>query len=1006
VNISKRQQLFQSPTKEFQGKPFWSWNGKLEEKELLRQIDIIKEMGFGGYFMHSRTGLETEYLGKDWFELIDKCAAYGDAKGMESWLYDEDRWPSGSAGGLVTEEEMYRAMFIEMNRKTAAEFQELNWTSEVVAAFACTLEGGFFRTKRRLVEKDRLFENEEALLFTLTYAECNDNYNGYTYVDTMNKEAIERYIAITHEQYKEKNGEKFGKEITGIFTDEPHRGPCFTEFSGGKSNRVPYTPGLFDVFEKQFGYSLKERLPELFLREEGKELSKETRDYYELCQELFLQNYAIPIQKWCRENNLLLTGHVLHEDNLSSQVTMQGSLMRYYEHMDYPGIDLLGEYNNCYWVVKQVISVARQLNREWVLSELYGCTGWQMNFESYKNIGDWQALFGINLRCPHLSWYTMKGEAKRDYPASILHQSPWYQDYHYLEDYYSRIHVALHAGQPECELLVINPIESVWARAYSGAFQGLNSSDPEIDRLEKQYVEVFQCLTSHHIDFDYGEEDIMSRHGKVEDGILYVGSSAYKKVLVAGVDTLRKTTLDLLDNFHRQGGEVIFAGQVPGYVDVQPSKAVIELANRAIVIPWEEETVADACCSGKEIIVESEGSKSIFVQSKAIEGGRMIMLLNVNKDEAFSNVRIKLGKGKHLELWDARTGKISRPKYESNQGEIEVIIELEAGGERIFFLGEQDRNLPMEMNWRGTIKQPCGDSFHYTLTEKNICVLDYVKVTGEQGVLINKQEVLKADRALRDYFGIPYRGGEMLQPWYEAKFEGGDKKKLIELSLDYQVEIDTPPSGVELVVEDLDHIREIRVNGVEVQTISQGRWIDICFDRISIPDHIWKKGSNTITVIMDYYKTSGLEAVYLLGDFGIELTNGSKPVLTVLPEKLMIGDVTEQGLPFYSGSIIYHIEGYEKHRVYVEASKFGGSLVKLLGKENAILAFPPHSGSVDGLCGIQVVLTRRNTFGPFHQLPKKSYAYGPNNFITENEEWTDNYVLYEQGLLEKPILLI
>ena len=194
--------------------------------------------------------------------------------------------------------------------------------------------------------------------------------------------------------------------------------------------------------------------------------------------------------------------------------------------MEYPGIDLLGEKTNCYWIAKQISSVARQLNKEWVLSELYGCTGWQMNFESYKNIGDWQALLGINLRCPHLSWYTMKGEAKRDYPASIFHQSPWYEDWNYLESYYSRIHVAIHNGKPECRLLVVSPIESVWSRAYSGAFIWLFAKDEELVRLEKQYVEVFHGLMDHRSDFDYGEEDICSRHARVENGILYVGNAA------------------------------------------------------------------------------------------------------------------------------------------------------------------------------------------------------------------------------------------------------------------------------------------------------------------------------------------------------------------------------------------------------------------------------------------------------------------------------------------------
>lgn len=80
MKLAQRQKLFQKPSREFRGKPFWSWNGKLEEKELKRQIDIMKEMGFGGFFMHSRTGLETEYLGEDWFHLINSCAEYGSKK--------------------------------------------------------------------------------------------------------------------------------------------------------------------------------------------------------------------------------------------------------------------------------------------------------------------------------------------------------------------------------------------------------------------------------------------------------------------------------------------------------------------------------------------------------------------------------------------------------------------------------------------------------------------------------------------------------------------------------------------------------------------------------------------------------------------------------------------------------------------------------------------------------------------------------------------------------------
>lgn len=1003
MNLVKRQELFQNPTRQYRGKPFWSWNGKLEEQELLRQIDIIKEMGFGGYFMHSRTGLETEYLGEEWFSLINKCAEYGDQKGMESWLYDEDRWPSGSAGGMVTREEKYRAMFMEMLCIGEEELEELQWDKSIAAVFACRLKDGIYCDKRLLKKGEILLSEETAVVFRLRYSACNDNYNGYCYLDTMNKEAVQRYIEVTHEKYNEKSGDKFGVKIQGIFTDEPHRGGCFTDFAEGEVNAAPYTPGMFDEFEIRFGYSLLDNLPELFLRKQPGELSKVKRDYFELCQQLFLENFAIPVYSWCKEHNLIFTGHVLHEDSLCAQSVMQGSLMRFYEYMEYPGIDLLAEHTQCYWVAKQIDSVARQLEKEWVLSELYGCTGWQTNFQSYKNIGDWQALFGINLRCPHLSWYTMKGEAKRDYPASIFHQSSWYTDYHYVEDYYSRIHAVLHDGKPECRLLVINPIESVWARAYSGAFNGLSAADTQIERLERQYAEVFHALTDNRIDFDYGEEDIMARHGRVENGILYVGACAYTKVLAAGADTLRGTTVELLKELVRQGGSVIFAGEIPAYMDAEESEEIKRLAEEAVIIPYEQSAIADACRNGQEIEVRSQGSHMIYARSMIVEGGRVVMLLNTDRMNGYDNVTVNLGSGAYAELWNARDGKITKPLYKKTDGCIEMTINLEAGGERLYLIPDTLRDLPDGEDWNGTKEIPLPEAFTYTLSEKNICVLDMVAVQNEAGIKLPQQEVLKADRALRDYYQIPYRGGEMLQPWYEVKFRGGDKELLTQLTAEYSVEISALPTGVQLVVEDLEHICGLTVNGKVVPAVSKGKWIDICFDRIPIPDEVWKEGHNTVSLIMDYYKTCGLESVYLTGSFGVEFNDG-RPTLGQLPQKLSIGDISTQGLPFYSGSVIYHVDGCKDKKVSVSVEQFGGALVKLIGKEEVILAFQPHSAVVEDLRGIQVVLTRRNTFGPFHQIPKVAYAYGPANFLTEGKEWQDDYVLYEQGLLTKPVI--
>ena len=43
--------------------PFWSWNEKLDVEETRRQVRLMKDAGIGGYFMHARGGLLTEYRG-------------------------------------------------------------------------------------------------------------------------------------------------------------------------------------------------------------------------------------------------------------------------------------------------------------------------------------------------------------------------------------------------------------------------------------------------------------------------------------------------------------------------------------------------------------------------------------------------------------------------------------------------------------------------------------------------------------------------------------------------------------------------------------------------------------------------------------------------------------------------------------------------------------------------------------------------------------------------------
>lgn len=123
---------------------------------------------------------------------------------------------------------------------------------------------------------------------------------------------------------------------------------------------------------------------------------------------------------------------MMEEPTLRSQTAALGEAMRSYRSFDLPGIDMLCAYFE-YTTAKQAQSAVHQYGYEGMLSELYGVTGWDFDFRSHKLHGDWQAALGVTVRVHHLSWVSMAGEAKRDYPASINYQSPWFREYPLIE---------------------------------------------------------------------------------------------------------------------------------------------------------------------------------------------------------------------------------------------------------------------------------------------------------------------------------------------------------------------------------------------------------------------------------------------------------------------------------------------------------------------------------------------------------------------------------------------
>ncbi|HCN07040.1 MAG TPA: hypothetical protein DIT01_03835, partial [Lentisphaeria bacterium] len=61
----------------------------------------------------------------DWMACIEACLEEAEKLDMQVWLYDEDRWPSGYAGGLVTRNPKYRRRSLVLLEIT--DVRRLSW---------------------------------------------------------------------------------------------------------------------------------------------------------------------------------------------------------------------------------------------------------------------------------------------------------------------------------------------------------------------------------------------------------------------------------------------------------------------------------------------------------------------------------------------------------------------------------------------------------------------------------------------------------------------------------------------------------------------------------------------------------------------------------------------------------------------------------------------------------------------------------------------------------------
>ncbi|MFN8207672.1 MAG: glycosyl hydrolase [Bacteroidales bacterium] len=724
-DFSQLKAFFAEPPSAYRTQPFWVWNDSITREMIDEQLADYKKMGFGGVFIHPRYGLITEYLGKDWHELYKYASDKAASLGLEVWIYDENSFPSGFAGGLVPAEmpESYnQGQSVILRRQ-----EKLQLDSAKKYFRVYLVKNGKFADITADTAKFSGKKGDFTLL-ELGFFGRSKWYAGYSYVDLLKPGVTEKFIEITMSGYERNLSPLFKQTVKGVFTDEPNTNPQ-------DDNAIRWTPDLFEQFEKTWGYSLDSQLISLF--EETGNWRKVRHDYYSTILQLFIDRWSLPWKRYADSTGLIWTGH--YWEHGWPGLADGPDNMAMYEYHQMPGIDMLfntmeqsaypEQFGNIR-AVKELASAANQTGKRRTLSETYGAAGWELTFADMKRLGDWEYVLGVNFMNQHLSYMSLKGDRKHDFPQSFSYHEPWWKEYKMMVDYFGRLSLALSSGRQVNRILVLEPTTTAWM--YNSPLM----RHPAVDGLRTSFHDFLKSLEKNQVEYDLGCENIIRNRGSIDSGRFVVGERAYDLVVLPpNMENFSKSTIDLLHEYLGAGGKVIAVNARPGYIDgnadTSASNMPVRFLKDWISVPvFPEEGILQLMhTDGLTFDDPSHAGGQLLHARRMLEDGQLIFL--VNSSPADASMGSFHAEGTRIMKLDLFTGTILPYECTVQDGQVKASFDLAPGNSMLLFIAKEGKNKKSPSVQREFVNVPAdGHSQVHPLTE-NVLMIDYCRLSME-----------------------------------------------------------------------------------------------------------------------------------------------------------------------------------------------------------------------------------------------------------------------------------
>ena len=933
----------------------WFLNGPLAEDELKRQIGAMAAGGVGGVQVAARTGLDTPYLSERWFHSIELIQDAAEQHGLAVWLADEYPYPSGASGGeVVLRHPEYRAWHMQADRVRAAPGEEVRLVApgtSVLRACGVPLRGGVARWEEAtdleahvgwIQHEHLLFEPSRVYLTTRRYmtnaprptlswrapsgadaweiwlvaaAEVTDYKFFGSYVDLCNADACRLFLATTYERYLSRLGPERFSRLVGFFLDEAH--------PQNWSWRLP------EFFRQRRGYDLLDVLPALWT-EIGPATARVRYDYRQSLTELFDESFMRPVAQWCER----------HDVQLSLEVPSTRNVVQ--RHASVPGIDpghdkvgvalddvLARELPNFRGNLGFPASLAAQTGRTRVLDELFHSVGWSLTLQDMKAMLDRAAARGANLFALHAFCYTIGGLRKWDAPPSEFDQNPYWPYFRVLADYAARLAFALSRGRRVAPIALLDPITSLWAHTSLAGLQ----QDEIGRRVAREWTSIMRELIAAQRSHDNLDPTLLAE-AHVDRGHLRIGDADYVLVVMPSMTNLEQIAWTKLEEFVASGGTVIACGSLPDE-DIEPASAVLSRCRAAFGQAGQSgfqrvDSVAELLQRLEECVPadlqlipndNEQARRDFLVAHRRDAEDDLFLIANSSMQEHHCELAVRSSGSTILRL-DLETGRMEPLEaWRGADDRLRVRVEFSRYGSELLLVTRDVRREPaartppaapvldveMDGDWRCEV---AGEGMNALRLERFRFTLgddaepDDVRwppraVVVEPKPLVNiLQDCLLAGTEwpgrlrVEPIFGASPRIRLQLpaSAWYAATFT-----------------VEALPRRAVLCIEDLALAGEWQV-WVNQRAVPRDAFVP--FRRWTVDNReadlapLLQQGPNEVLVRVRVSRQSDglLDAVYVLGDFGVFHDQAGAPVLGEYPAALRWAARHATGYPYFCGT--------------------------------------------------------------------------------------------------------